>query len=112
MTISAAPSSGFTSSRPAQPSQLDYNPSDRFFIHPQSSPSFGTQNFYRRCMVTGFQIGSFIGTTLGFNLIAVIAIGWFLFQKMNPFHKVPKRAKVEKEWAERITGERFSSRAA
>lgn len=43
--------------------------------------------------------------------MVVIAVITYITNKMNPFHKVPARAKVEKEWEERISGERYSSRA-
>ena len=50
-------------------------------------------------------------TLLAFNVLVVVAIGAHLGKKMNPFHKEPPRAVCEKDWEQRISGERFSSRA-
>ncbi|KAM0790644.1 hypothetical protein ACM66B_004505 [Microbotryomycetes sp. NB124-2] len=94
-----------------EPADLGYDPDDRDFVHPHEIPNYPTQNFYRRCVLTGFQIGSAIGTTLGFNLIAVMAFVWYAARALNPFHKGPPKPKFDKEWERRITGERFSNRA-
>lgn len=90
---------------------LNYNPSDRHFLHDHTVPLYGTQSFLRRCILEGFQIGSFLTTLLGFNLLVVMAFGAHIGNKMNPFVKGPPRAKVEKDWEQRISGERYSSRA-
>ncbi|KAK4052430.1 cholesterol esterase [Microbotryomycetes sp. JL201] len=94
-----------------EPEDLGYDPDDRDFVHPHEIPTYPTQNFYRRCVLNGFQIGSALGTTLGFNLIAVMAFVWYAARALNPFHKGPPKPKYDKEWERRITGERFSSRA-
>lgn len=63
-------------------------------------------------MLAGFQLGSFIGTTLAFFLIVGIAVVSAGIKKVNPFHKSPPRARVDKEFEARVSGERFSARAA
>lgn len=90
---------------------LGYDPDDRNFVHPHEMPNYPTQNFYRKCVLTGFQIGSFIGTSLSFGLIVVMAIVWYIARRINPFHKQPPPPYVSKEFETRITGERFSNRA-
>ncbi|BGP42182.1 cholesterol esterase [Rhodotorula kratochvilovae] len=92
--------------------ELGYDPNDRSFVHELPRPAYPTQTFYRRCLLAGFQFGSFLGTTLAFNLIVVMSLFAAGFKKINLFHKEPPRARVEKEFAERISGERFSARAA
>ncbi|KDE09404.1 hypothetical protein MVLG_00310 [Microbotryum lychnidis-dioicae p1A1 Lamole] len=94
-----------------QPEDLGYDPEDHHFLNDHIVPDYPTQTFFRKCVLTGFQIGSFIGTTAGFNLIAVMAIATYVFKFINPFYKFKKRKDVDKEWELRITGERFSSRA-
>ncbi|GAA6038415.1 hypothetical protein JCM8097_007637 [Rhodosporidiobolus ruineniae] len=91
---------------------LGYDPNDRSYVHDLPRPTYPTQTFYRRCVLGGFQLASALGTALGFNLIVVIALVWNAFRKVNPLHQAPPRARVEKEYEERITGERFSTRVA
>ncbi|ORY70769.1 Alpha/Beta hydrolase protein [Leucosporidium creatinivorum] len=98
--------------QPPSNGPLNYNPNDRSFVHPHEIPTYPTQNFYRRCVLNGFQIGSWIGTALGFNLIVVMALVWSIGRVFGRcLGRGPKPVKVEKEWERRITGERFSSRA-
>lgn len=94
-----------------EPQSLGYDPSDRHFLHDHQIPIYPTQGFLRRCILNGFQIGSFLLTLASFNILVVVAIATHLGKKMNPLHKEPPRVQVEKEWEQRISGERFSSRA-
>ncbi|BGP26452.1 cholesterol esterase [Rhodotorula toruloides] len=90
-----------------------FDPDDTNFVNDvPPRPAYRTLTFYERCWLTGFQIGSFIGTTLAFNMIVIMSLVVYVTNKLNPLHKSPPRAKVEKEYEERITGERFSTRAA
>ncbi|BGP10093.1 cholesterol esterase [Rhodotorula toruloides] len=90
-----------------------YDPDDTNFVNDvPPRPAYRTLTFYERCWLTGFQLGSFIGTTLAFNMIVIMSLVVYVTNKLNPLHKSPPRAKVEKEFEERITGERFSTRAA
>jgi lysosomal acid lipase/cholesteryl ester hydrolase len=90
---------------------LGYLENDRHFLNDHTVPIYPTQGFLRRCILEGFQIGSFITTLSSFNILMVISITAYIMKKSNPFHKEPPRAKCSKEWEERISGERFSSRA-
>lgn len=94
---------------PAQ--ELGYNPNDRHFLNDHTVPIYQTQTFLRRCILEGFQIGSFMTTLMSFNILVVVAIAAHIMKKSNPFHKEPPRAITEKDWEQRISGERFSSRA-
>ncbi|KAI5477011.1 lysosomal acid lipase/cholesteryl ester hydrolase [Pseudohyphozyma bogoriensis] len=96
--------------RPDRTTELGYDPNDKPCIHEHTAPQFPTRTFVRDCFLTGFQIGSFIGTTIAFNLLVVMALVTWIFNKLNPFHKHPPRPKYDKEYERRITGERFSSR--
>ncbi|KAL8280822.1 hypothetical protein RQP46_006826 [Phenoliferia psychrophenolica] len=99
------------SSRPAPTSTAAHNPSEQNFLSPHNVPVYPTPTFVRMCILTGFQIGSFLLTLMSFNLLVVVGIGAHLGRKMNPFAKDPPRAKCSAEWEQRISGERFSSRA-
>ncbi|TNY22584.1 Alpha/Beta hydrolase protein [Rhodotorula diobovata] len=96
----------------SKPSDLGYDANDRSFVHELPRPPYPTLTFYRRCMLAGFQLGSFIGTTLAFFLIVGVAVVSAGIKKVNPFHKSPPRARVDKEFEARVSGERFSARAA
>ncbi|GJN92484.1 hypothetical protein Rhopal_005514-T1 [Rhodotorula paludigena] len=85
---------------------------DRCFVHELPRPNYPTQTFYRRCVLAGFQLASAIGTTLAFFLIVGLSLFTAGWHKVNPFHKGPPRARVEREYAERVSGERYSARAA
>lgn len=94
------------------PATLNYDPNDRSFAHPHEIPTYPTQTFYRRCFLTGFQLASWGITALSFNIIVVMALIWNGGQAFKRLlGRGPKQARVEKEWEQRISGERFSSRA-
>ncbi|CEQ40754.1 SPOSA6832_02403 [Sporobolomyces salmonicolor] len=91
--------------------ELGYDPNDRTFTNDLERPRYPTQTFYQRCWLEGFQLASAIGTSLTFNLIVVLAVISHVFKRVNPFHKDPPRPAVEKEYEDRISGERYSARA-
>ncbi|GAA5909956.1 hypothetical protein JCM5296_002544 [Sporobolomyces johnsonii] len=91
--------------------ELGYDPNDRTFTNDLERPRYPTQTFYQRCWLEGFQLASAIGTSLTFNLIVVLAVISHVFKRINPFHKDPPRPAVEKEYEDRISGERYSARA-
>lgn len=80
-------------------------------MHELPRPPYPTLTFYRRCLLAGFQLGSFVGTSLAFLLIVVLSLGTAAIHKVNPFYKSPPRAPVDKEYEARVSGERFSARA-
>lgn len=92
--------------------ELNYDPNDRAFTNDVvPRPTYPTQTFYRKCFLFGFQAASAAGTSAAFGLIVVLSIISHVYRKLSPFHKDPPRPPVEKDWEERISGERFSGRA-
>ncbi|KAM0755767.1 alpha/beta-hydrolase [Meredithblackwellia eburnea MCA 4105] len=88
-----------------------YNSAAPNYLNPHTVPLYPTPTFVRTCFLTGFQIGSFLMTSLAFNLLFFISLFSYITHKLNPFAKNPPRGKVDKEWEQRISGERFSARA-
>ncbi|GAA5840703.1 hypothetical protein JCM9279_007408 [Rhodotorula babjevae] len=96
----------------SKPADLGYEPDDKCFVHELPRPPYPTLTFYRRCLLAGFQLGSFLGTSLAFLLIVILSLATAAIHKVNPFYKAPPRAPVDKEYEARVSGERFSARAA
>lgn len=91
---------------------LNYDPNDQSFTNDVTNrPNYPTQTFYRKCFLFGFQAASAAGTSAAFGLVVVLAIMSHIYRRISPFHKDPPRPPVEKDWEERISGERFSGRA-
>ncbi|GAA5851450.1 hypothetical protein JCM3766R1_000330 [Sporobolomyces carnicolor] len=96
----------------AGPNAINYDPNDRSFTNDVTPrPNYPTQTFYRKCFLFGFQAASAAGTSAAFGLVVVLAIMSHIYRRISPFHKDPPRPPVEKDWEERISGERFSGRA-
>ncbi|GAA5897401.1 uncharacterized protein JCM6883_006688 [Sporobolomyces salmoneus] len=96
----------------AATTEMNYDPNDRSFTNDVTPrPTYPTQTFYRKCLLFGFQAASAAGTSAAFGLVVVLAIISHIYRKVSPFHKDPPRPPVEKDWEERISGERFSGRA-
>ncbi|GAA5940671.1 uncharacterized protein JCM15063_006319 [Sporobolomyces koalae] len=101
-----------TSRRNYAANEANYDPNDRSFTNDvDPRPNYPTQTFYRKCILFAFQAVSAGGTSAAFGLVVVLSIMSHVFRRINPFHKDPPRPPVEKDWEERISGERFSGRA-
>lgn len=92
--------------------EMNYDPNDRTSTNDVTNrPTYPTQTFYRKCFLFGFQAASAAGTSAAFGLVVVLAIISHIYRRVSPFHKDPPRPPVEKDWEDRISGERFSGRA-
>ncbi|PWN46755.1 alpha/beta-hydrolase [Violaceomyces palustris] len=92
---------------PSFPNYRDEQPLDMpFFDHVVAD--YGNYGFFNRLRVNFRQLVSFGLTTSALGLVLVLAYAHYL----NPFKKSPPRAKADREYERRITGERGSSRTA
>lgn len=90
--------------------EYDEDENYRDFLMDHTVPQYGPPNLFDKIYTEVRQHVSFLLTTIGFSMVLVIALGKYCADMANPLHHKRSHPKVDKEWMNRITGERYSDR--